>query len=232
LDRDLEMIVIRCLQKPIDLRYDSAGALANDLEAYLADERVEARSGHFTQVIARVFRETHHATVLENWGTLWIWHSLALLIAGVLTWQLDYNGVTQRWVYVAVWTIGLGAWAGVFWKLRRRMGPVTFVERQIAHLWGASMIAIAALFPVEWWLGIPVLALSPVLGVISSMVFIVKAGMLSGEFYVQAIALLMTAVAMAVLPQHAHLIFGLVAAACFFVPGFKYRRRRLEAIAG
>ena len=30
LDRDLEMIVIRCLQKPIDLRYDSADALADD----------------------------------------------------------------------------------------------------------------------------------------------------------------------------------------------------------
>jgi serine/threonine-protein kinase len=232
LDRDLEMIVIRCLQKPIDLRYDSAGALADDLEAYLADERIEARSGHFTQVIARVFRETHHATVLENWGTLWIWHSLALLIAGLLTWQLDYNGVTQRWIYIAVWTLGLGAWAAVFWKLRRLMGPVTFVERQIAHLWGAAMVAIAALFPIEWWLGIPVLTLSPVLGVISSMVFIVKAGMLSGEFYVQAIALLVTAAAMAVFPQYAHLIFGLVAAACFFVPGFKYRRRRLESIAG
>ncbi len=231
LDRDLEMIVIRCLQKPIDLRYESAGALADDLQAYLADERIAARSGHFTQVVARVFRETHHATVLENWGTLWIWHALALLIAGVLTWQLDYNGVTQRWIYIAVWTIGLGAWAAVFWKLRRRMGPVTFVERQIAHLWGASMVAIAALFPIEWWLGIPVLTLSPVLGVISSMVFIVKAGMLSGEFYVQAIALLVTAAAMAVFPQYAHLIFGLVAAACFFAPGFKYRRRRLDAIA-
>lgn len=228
LDRDLEMIVIRCLQKPIDLRYQSAGELADDLEAYLADERIAARSGRFTQVVARVFRETHHAAVLENWGTLWIWHSLALLIAGVLTWQLNYNGITQRWIYIAVWTFGLGAWAGVFWGLRRRMGPVTFVERQIAHVWGASMVAIAALFPIEWWMGVPVLTLSPVLGVISAMVFIVKAGILSGEFYVQAIALLVTAGVMTVYPNHSHLVFGIVAAACFFVPGFKYRRRRLE----
>ncbi len=227
IDRDLEMIVIRCLQKPIDLRYDSAGALAADLQAYLADEPVAASSGRFTQVIARVFRETHHAIVLENWGTLWIWHSLALLIAGVLTWQLSYNGVGQRWIYVAVWTIGLGTWAAVFWKLRRRMGPVTFIERQIAHVWGASMVAVAALFPIEWWMGVPVLTLSPILALISAMVFIVKAGMLSGEFYIQAIVLLITAGVMTVFPQYAHLIFGLVVAACFFVPGFKYRRRRL-----
>ena len=36
-------------------------------------------------------------------------------------------------------------WAAVFWWLRRRMGPVTFVERQIAHVWAASMIAIFSL---------------------------------------------------------------------------------------
>ena len=27
----------------------------------------------------RLMRETHHAAVLENWGLLWMWHSLALL---------------------------------------------------------------------------------------------------------------------------------------------------------
>ena len=134
LDRDLEMITIRCLQKPIDLRYETAEALAEDLEAYLADEKVVASSGRFTQVIARMFRETHHAGVLENWGTLWIWHSMVLLVAGLLTWQLNQLGYSERWVYGAVWTVGLGAWAGVFWKIRQRIGPVTFVERQVAHV--------------------------------------------------------------------------------------------------
>ena len=156
---------------------------------------------------------------------------MVLLVAGLLTWQLDYNGVTQRWVYVAVWTLGLGAWAAVFWKLRQRMGPVTFIERQIAHVWGASMVAIGMLFPIEWWLGMPVLTLSPLLGVISAMVFIIKGGMLSGAFYVQAVALLLTTVLMALMPQYAHLLFGIVSAGCFFFPGFKYARRRFETEA-
>jgi hypothetical protein len=229
LDRDLEMIVVRCLQKPIDLRYQTAAALADDLDAYLTDEKIAARSGRFTQVVARVFRETHHAIVLENWGSLWIWHSMVLLVACLLTWQLSFHGITQRWVYVAVWTVGLGAWAAVFWKLRQRMGPVTFIERQIAHVWGAAMVAIGFLFPIEWLLGMPVLTLSPLLGVISAMVFIIKAGMLNGTFYLQAIALLITALLMALMPPHAHLIFGTVAAACFFLPGFKYSRRRRAA---
>ena len=226
LDRDLEMIVIRCLQKPIDLRYGSARALADDLDAFLSDEVISARSGRFAQVAARIFRETHHAAVLENWGLLWMWHSLVLLVACLLTWVLEFSGGSNRGVYMALWTVGLGAWAAVFWKLRQRMGPVTFIERQIAHVWGGSMIAIGMLFPLEWWLDLPVLRLSPLLGVISAMVFIVKAGMLTGVFYFQAAALLASAVAMALLPNYAHLIFGIVAALCFFVPGYEYAKRR------
>ena len=226
IDRDLEMIVVRCLQKPIDLRYESAESLADDLEAYLADERIAARSGRFSQVVARMFRETHHAQVLENWGLLWMWHSLILLIACWLTWLLDYLQVERRWVYGAVWTVGLGAWAAVFWHLRKRMGPVTFIERQIAHVWGGSMIAIGMLFPLEWWLELPALKLSPMLGVISAMVFVVKAGMLSGIFYLQAAALISTSVVMAIWPEYAHFIFGCVAAACFFFPGYHYAKRK------
>ncbi|MCC9641708.1 serine/threonine protein kinase [Rhodopirellula sp. JC740] len=228
LDRDLEMITIRCLQKPADLRYPTANALAQDIEAYLADERVSARSGHFNQVLARVFRETHHAAVLEKWGLLWMWHSLVLLVASVMTWQMALAGIQERWIYVAVWVIGLGAWAAVFWKMRQRMGPVTFIERQVAHVWGSSLIGTAMLFPLEWWLGLEPLSLAPMLGVISGTMFLIKAGMLSGAFYVQAILLLITSVAMAVYPSAAHLIFGVVAAGCFFVPGYQYERRRRQ----
>ncbi|HZN35322.1 MAG TPA: serine/threonine-protein kinase [Pirellulaceae bacterium] len=229
-DRDLEMICLRCLQKPIDLRYASAAALADDLEAYLNDESISARSGRFAQVLAGLMRETHHAAVLENWGLLWMWHSLVLLIACVATNLLYLMGVQNRWSYFLLWTAGLGAWAGVFWALRRRMGPVTFVERQIAHLWAGSMICIALLFPLEAWLDFPPLKLSPVLGLVTGMVFLAKAGILSGEFYVPAVALFATAGLMAYIPQYAHFIFGVVSACCFFFPGLKYYRQRLRAI--
>jgi serine/threonine-protein kinase len=136
---------------------------------------------------------------------------------------------TNRWHYAGLWTAALWAWAAVFWALRRRMGPVLFVERQIAHVWAASMIGIALLFPLEAWLDLKVLTLSPVLGVISGMVFVVKAGILSGAFYIQAAALFVTAAVMALLPQVAHVIFGVVSAACFFLPGLKYHRQRIRA---
>ena len=228
-DRDLEMIALRCLQKPADLRYQTAADLAADLEAYLNDEPIAARSGRFMQVLTQVFRETHHAPVLENWGLLWMWHSLVLLIACVLTNVLHLLGYDDRWYYIMLWTAGLGTWAGVFWALRRRVGPVTFVERQIAHVWGASMVAIGLLFFIEMLLGMPVLALSPVVALVTGMVFLIKAGILAGIFYVQAAALFATAFLMALLPEIAHLIYGAVAAVSFFLPGLKYYRQRRNA---
>lgn len=226
IDRDLEMIVTRSIQKPPDLRYTTATEMAEDLESFLRDEPVRARGGKFSQVAARWFRETHHAIVLENWGLLWMWHSLVLLIVCLATQVMQRTGVTNRFSYAAIWVIGLGAWAVVFWVLRRRMGPVTFVERQIAHVWGASLIAIALLTPLEWYLDLEPLKLSPVLGIVSGIIFFVKAGILAGSFYVQAACLFGTSMLMAIFPQWAHLIFGFVSAACFFVPGLKYYRQK------
>jgi serine/threonine protein kinase len=225
-DRDMEMIVARSIQKPPDLRYESAEALADDLEAFLRDEPVEARGGRLLQVVARWFRETHHAPVLENWGLLWMWHSLVLLTVSLLTQWLSWSGVQSRSGFAGLWVIGLGAWAIVFWAMRRRMGPVTFVERQIAHIWGASLIGIAVLTPLEWLLKLDPLALSPILPLIGSMVFFVKAGILSGQFYIQAVVMLAASIAMALVPDWAHVIFGVIAAGCFFIPGLKYYRQR------
>jgi serine/threonine-protein kinase len=225
-DRDLEMIALKCLQKPPGLRYPTAEGLAADLNAYLMGEPVSARSGGFTQVLARLFRETHHAPVLENWGLLWMWHSVVLFGLCLATDWLSWQGVGSRWPYLWVWAGGLAVWAPIFWAIRRRAGPVTFIERQIAHLWGGAVVASILMFGIEWLMRLPVLTLSPVLGLISGMVFVAKAGILSGEFYVQAVAAFLTAGIMAVLPHWGHTIFGIVSGISFFVPGWKYYHHR------
>ncbi len=229
IDVDLELIVLKAMQKPADLRYDSADELADDLQAYLNNEPVSARSSHFSQVLSRAFRPTHHAGVLENWGLLWMLHACVLFVLCIATDFAHYQQVESRWFYVGVWCVGLGAWAAIFWKLRHLAGPVTFVERQIAHVWAASMASSSALYGVEYLLDLPVLKLSPVLALITGSVFVVKAGILSGEFYVHAVLLFLTAIPMALFPSIALTIFGLVAAGTFFVSGLKfYQLKRLN----
>jgi eukaryotic-like serine/threonine-protein kinase len=79
---------------------------------------------------------------------------------------------------------------------------------------------------VEVLLGLPPLTLSPVLAVVAGMVFLFKAGTLSGWFYVAAGLSFLTAVPMALLPGYGPLMFGFVSALGFFVPGLKYYRLR------
>jgi serine/threonine-protein kinase len=228
-DRDLEMIALKSLQKPQDLRYASATDLAADLRSFLAGEPVAARRGGFSDVFARLFRETHHAVVLENWGLLWMWHSVVVLALSVTTDLLAWQGVTTRWPYLVLWGGGLALWAPIFWALRHRTGPVTAVERQIAHIWGGSVLGSVMLFWVEDLIGLEVLTLSPVLALLAGIVFFAKAGILSGAFNIQADVLFATALVMCVVPTYQHVIFGLVSAACFFVPGLKYYRQRGRA---
>jgi serine/threonine-protein kinase len=225
-DRDLEMICLKCLQKPPDLRYSTAAALAADLRAYLEGEPVSVRSTRLASFIGRVFRETHHAAVLQNWGLLWMWHSLATLILCIITNSLAWAGVENRTPYILLWTVGLMTWGMIFWWLRRRAGPVTSVERQIAHFWAAGVIGTMGVFFTELALNLKVLTLSPILAVLAGMVFLIKGGMLSGTFYFAAAALFLTAIPMALFPQVGPLLFGLTTAACFFFPGLKYYKQK------
>src|SRR5260370_3104981 len=168
--------------------------------------------------------ETHHAAILENWGLLWMWHSLVLIVLCSLTNWFKWRPVESVYPYLGVWVLGLGTWASIFWALRRRAGPVTFVERQIAHVWAASTIGSISLFGVELLLDLPVLTLSPVLAVLAGVVFFVKAGIVSGYFYLAAAASVATAGLMAAFPDYRLFLFCLVSAAPFFLPGVKYYR--------
>ena len=149
--------------------------------------------------------------MLENWGLLWMWHSLALFVVCSVTnchlpvgrsQSLALRGTLDRGL------VGLGV---VFWFLRRRVGPVTFVERQIAHLWAGSMIGIALLFPLETWLGLDVLTLSPVLALIMGW-FSSRKPPSSPAPSTCSPPLFLTAAAMATGRTGAHLIFGVVSA--------------------
>jgi serine/threonine-protein kinase len=155
-----------------------------------------------------------------------MWHSVVVLALSVITDVLAWQHLASRWPYLILWGGGLALWAPIFWALRHRAGPVTAVERQIAHVWGGTVLASVLLFWVEALLGQPVLTLSPVLALLAGLVFFAKAGILSGAFYIQAAVLFATSLVMCVVPTYQHIIFGLVSAACFFVPGYKYYRQR------
>ncbi len=227
IDTDLELICRKCLEKRPEHRYASAAYLAHDLAAFLAGEPVSARSSSLHYFVARLFRDTHHAPVLENWGVLWMVHSLKIFLLCVLTSALFWFGYREHLTYLLVWSISLIAWGVFFWQWRKWGGPVTFVERQLAHAWAAGVIASIGTFVVEVMLDRPALSLTPVVAIAAGMVFLFEAGMLSGEFYLYAGLAFVLAIVMAWLgPPWSPLLLGVASAVGFFVPGWKYYRLR------
>jgi serine/threonine-protein kinase len=73
----------------------------------------------------------------------------------------------------------------------------------------------------------PLLHFAPLLALVAAMVFMCKAGILSGMFYIASGVLFAAAVLMALLPQWGMLIYGVTHATCYFIPGriFYHRRR-------
>jgi len=232
IDRELEMICLKCLQKLPQQRYASASELARDLEAFVAGESLSSQPSGLRYFLSRMLRETHHAEVLENWGLLWMWHSLAIFVLCLLTQILAWSGVRDHVTYLILWSVGLITWGTILWQLRRRAGPVLFVERQIAHAWTAGVCASIGMFVIEVLIPLPVLTLSPAIAVAAGMIFIFKAGILSGRFYLSAAAMFVTAAVMPLVPRISILLFGVVSALSFFIPGLKYYRLRRRALEG
>ena len=146
-------------------------------------------------------------------------------------WFLRWIGVDKP--VTGICCCGAAGWwsgAALFWHWRKRAGPVLFIERQVAHVWGGAVMATISVFVIEMLLGLPVLSLTPLLAVIAGMTFAVKAGMLSGAFYLSAAAEFLIAVPMSLYPDTAPLLFGLVTAVCFFIPGLKYHRQRQRSL--
>jgi TolB-like protein/tRNA A-37 threonylcarbamoyl transferase component Bud32/Tfp pilus assembly protein PilF len=79
LDRDLEIIVGRCLERDPKARYQTAGALAEDLERWLEGRPIIARP---VRAPARVFRWSRRNPILASAGTA------CLLLALAVVWLL------------------------------------------------------------------------------------------------------------------------------------------------
>jgi WD40 repeat protein/serine/threonine protein kinase len=88
---DLDWIVMKCLEKDRTLRYETANALARDLQRYLADEPVEARPPSATYRLRKVARRYRTALVIAGLFA-------ALLLVGVLvsSWLAVRATVAER----------------------------------------------------------------------------------------------------------------------------------------
>ena len=132
-DRDLSAVALRCLQKAPERRYESAAALADDLERWLAGEPTKARPPSLAGLAWRwLGRNMGAAATVAALGLAW---GASTATALILAWNIGLPGVYAMladrvtplnpwwWIYrVSTFPAALWVAVGVFLGLTLTFG--------------------------------------------------------------------------------------------------------------
>jgi eukaryotic-like serine/threonine-protein kinase len=145
-ERDLETICLKCLEKDARKRYASAEALAADLERYLAGDTIAARTVNLFDRITRALSRSAHDVEFQSWGTLLLMIGIIVFVthtANYVAWQMGWP-TWVRWITGSVQFVLI---CFAFWRHRPgKLLPTTPAERQLWAIWigyfVASMVAV------------------------------------------------------------------------------------------
>jgi predicted Ser/Thr protein kinase len=142
-DRDLETICLKCLEKRAHDRYASAEAMAVDLQRYLNGDAISARSINVLDRMARTLERSQHDIEFRSYGNMVL---LIALVVGlthlpVFAWTVNGPPYPVFWIgSVRVAQIGLMGLI-YLWMRPRQLVPASSAERQLWSIWIAYLTA-------------------------------------------------------------------------------------------
>jgi serine/threonine-protein kinase len=225
-DRALEAICLKCLEKTPAHRYASAEALAEDLAAFTRGDPVQAPIGIPWIPFREVVRESPYAEFMTLWGRGLMANAIGFFFCCVVWYLLVANGVEQYAPYYAI-LVAKAAFDLVLpaWWFRLKDGPrLRPFEHQILRLQCFFWVLV---FATAWQYqraGGPVAGLYPILVFEVAFAYCCAAIILGGSFYPTAAAFFAVGVLQALWPDIGTLILGMAAPALFWV-GWKYSGR-------
>jgi serine/threonine protein kinase len=244
-DRDLETICLKCLEKDPGRRYASAAALADDLGRYLNGEAISVRSFNVLDRLTRTLDRSQYDVEFGSWGTMLLWFGLIVVLGHCATFVLISNDQSgwPLWVERSSQLLLMGL---VFWRYRgHQLLPASMAERQLWSIWIGYLVAFTVsatvyhllernkVFPdgedqVKHW---KELILYPGFAILSGLGFFVMGSSFWGRCYAVGVAFFALAFVMALHLQWAPIEFGLAWGATLAAIGIRLRRLGREATA-
>jgi serine/threonine protein kinase len=247
-DRDLETICLKCLEKDTRHRYGSAEALAEDLDRYLNGESIAARSFNVLDRLLTTLERSQHDVDFSSWSTMLFWFAPIVFLSHLATFLLIENELPagMGWLHWLPRGAQFLLMAGIFFYYCRSRGrsvlPTNAAERQLWSLWlgyiAAYEISVFIFSELRaQGLTIPGLARAgdllryPTSAVLSGVVFFAMGSSYWGRCYAVGMVFFVLAALMPLHLRWSPISFGLVWAVILVVIGFRLRRlgQRLQA---
>jgi serine/threonine protein kinase len=227
IDRDLETICLKCLEKDPAHRYASADALVADLSQYLADNAISARSVNIMDRLTRAVGRSAAETEFATWGTLAILLGCIVFVCHSASFFATYF---QQPPWVA-WSFRTGQFLLIGLALARhrpgRLLPTTSAERQLWTIWLGYFLATAAagiiLMQIDWEL-VRNGAIYPLSALLAGFAFFVMGSSFWGGCYVIGLVFLVMATLMPFSLTFAPIGFALAWAGALISLGLRLRR--------
>jgi eukaryotic-like serine/threonine-protein kinase len=237
-EHDLETICLKCLEKDPQLRYESADALADDLQRYLDGEPISARSFNVLDRLARTLERGQHDADFSTWSGMLTAMAVVIGVEHAVVFtliQLD----TPHWGVTIARGLQFVLLGALFFANRRnRLLPATSAERELWTIWIGYFLAYVSVLivtrilvsyhvlepgdsmPANWQECLPY----PFLALVAGLAFFVMGSNYWGRCYVIGVVFWLLA---ALMPLHltlAPLGFGSLWFAALMMLGLRLRR--------
>jgi serine/threonine-protein kinase len=229
--RDLEAICLKCLEKDPAKRYPSAEELAADLQDFIDGKPVRARlPGIGGRAVRALLR--HQFTNVTAWGWPLVLGGITSAVGGLIGQWVIWSEQPE-WVWVSGWTAMIVVFAFPYWYTLRHahfgVGDRQALAIVIATL--AAMWLLPAFYrPYE---GMDqtayLLSLYPIFALICAMSAFVMGPMFWGAYYLSALAYVLLAVLMQLIPEWSPVILSTYTAATHILVGSYLLKLRKSA---
>jgi len=226
-ERDLETICLKCLEKDPQRRYADAEALALDLERYLSGEAISARSINWLERVDAALRRSQYDVQFRAYGPmLWGFAVVELLVELVLNFVILTN--QPIWLFPLIQVARVACFGLIYWRFRPSgVLPARGVERL---LWSTVLGYIATGFILAFsyrlgagWTAAIELNLYPLMSALTGMAFVVLGSSYWGRCYAFALAFYGLALFMHVDLRWSPIEFGITWSAVLIIIGNRLR---------
>jgi eukaryotic-like serine/threonine-protein kinase len=145
-DRDLETICLKCLEKAPPNRYATAEAVAQDLDRYLNGSEISARSVNVLDRLVRELDRSQHNEEFGAFGTLAFAFAAIIGMTQVVVFTLTYQGPPYHFFWTSIARVSqfvLMALAYLRFCPTRYL-PASAAERQLWSIWIGYFVACIA----------------------------------------------------------------------------------------